>query len=90
MYNGYCRKLEKRKERLEMDTKRIREKEEKFEELTPGQIAGLLSNERSLEQLTEELEELEDAIHTSILEKIHPTAARVSLFCHASILRRKV
>lgn len=59
-----------------MDSKRIHDKEAKFEELTPGQITALLSNERSMERVNEDLEELEEAIQTSILEKLHPSVAK--------------
>lgn len=73
------RKTERRKEHLEAECKRIHDKESKFDDLTPGQITALLTHERSLEHVNAELEDLEDAMQTSILEKLNPSAAKVSV-----------
>jgi len=77
LYAPFCSKLERHKEKIQSENKKIHEKESKFEELTPEQIATLLDNERRMEQLNAEIDELEESIQTSILEKINPSRAKV-------------
>jgi peptidoglycan hydrolase CwlO-like protein len=54
-------------QRMQEDSRRIRAKEADGNELTSGQAAALLNNEKGVDKLREEVEELEEVMQARIM-----------------------
>jgi hypothetical protein len=76
-------------QRLQQDAQRIRDKEADQGELTSGQAAALLSCEKGMDKLREEVEELEEALQESLRESAASRRAAAKLESRAEKRRRK-
>jgi hypothetical protein len=77
-------------QKTEEATRKIKVKETADNDLTAGQAAALLANERAVDKIREELEELEDTMQTSLRDSEAGRRALFRLSHHHSLSCRNI